>query len=98
MLRAIQVVLGGTTGVNDWYPHPRPGTTDDIIARTLLISPEIAPPLSRLNGRTPTVGDVKSIMIEAGCGLRPGRKGGIRLEVASVEWEGKTTPLVFNYG
>ncbi|KAG9098816.1 hypothetical protein FRC07_010584, partial [Ceratobasidium sp. 392] len=84
--------------VNDWYPHPRPETTDDIIARTLLIAPEIAPPESRLNGRTPTVEDVKSIMIEAGCGLRPARKGGIRLEVGSVEWHGGKTPIVFNYG
>ncbi|KAG8702958.1 hypothetical protein FRC09_004438, partial [Ceratobasidium sp. 395] len=92
------VVLGGTKGINDWYPYPRPETTDDIIARTLLIAPEIAPPESRANGRTPSVEDVKKIVIETGCGLRPARKGGIRLEVGSVEWEGGKTPMVFNYG
>ncbi|QRW10502.1 FAD-dependent oxidoreductase [Ceratobasidium sp. AG-Ba] len=96
--RSGDVILGGTLGVNDWYPHPRPETTDDIITRTLRIAPEIAPPASRANGRTPTVDDVKSIMIEAGCGFRPARKGGIRLETGSVEWEGGKIPLVFNYG
>ncbi|KAG9102941.1 hypothetical protein FRC07_010123, partial [Ceratobasidium sp. 392] len=96
--RSGDVILGGTKGANDWYPHPRPETTDDIIARTLLIAPEIAPPESRSNGRTPTIEDVKSIVIEAGCGLRPARKGGIRLGVGSVEWEGGKTPMIFNYG
>jgi hypothetical protein len=88
--------------VNDWYPFARPETTDDIIARTLTIAPEIAPLAAREGGRTPSVGDVKSIVIEAGCGFRPGRKGGIRLETGSVEWSDGTvtmsTPLVFNYG
>ncbi|KAG8698172.1 hypothetical protein FRC08_006090 [Ceratobasidium sp. 394] len=96
--RSGDVILGGTKGENDWYPHARPETTEDIIARTLLIAPEIAPPESQSNGRTPTVDDVKSIVIEAGCGFRPARKGGIRLEVGSVEWEGGKTPMVFNYG
>ncbi|KAG8795295.1 hypothetical protein FRC12_016309 [Ceratobasidium sp. 428] len=96
--RSGDVVLGGTKGINDWYPHPRPEATDDIIARTLLIAPEIAPPESRANGRTPSVEDVKKIVIETGCGLRPCRKGGIRLEIGSVEWEGGKTPMVFNYG
>ncbi|KAG8795293.1 hypothetical protein FRC12_016307 [Ceratobasidium sp. 428] len=92
------VMIGGTRGVNDWYPHPRPETTDEIIARVLLIAPEIAPPQSRLHGREPTVDDVKSIVVEIGCGLRPGRKDGIRLEIGSVEWEGGKTPIIFNYG
>ncbi|KAF8600605.1 nucleotide-binding domain-containing protein [Ceratobasidium sp. AG-I] len=96
------VVIGGTYGVDDWYPHPRPETIDDIIRRALALSPLIAPPESRENGRTPTVEDVRSIMIETGCGLRPARKGGIRLEMGSAEYmlDGKShaTPLVFNYG
>lgn len=96
------MILGGTKGVDDWYPHAIPETTDDIIRRTLSIAPEIAPPESRSNGRIPTIDDVKSIVIEAGCGLRPARKGGIRLDVGKVNWlEGnasRSTPLVFNYG
>ncbi|KAF8670703.1 FAD dependent oxidoreductase [Rhizoctonia solani] len=100
--RSGDVILGGTKGVNDWYPLARPATVDDIISRTLAIAPEIAPPFSREGGKTPTAEDVKGIMIESGCGFRPVRKGGIRLETGSVEWvdEGvrKQTPLVFNYG
>ncbi|CAE6463510.1 unnamed protein product [Rhizoctonia solani] len=100
--RSGDVILGGTKGVNDWYPSPRPATIDDIISRTLAIAPEIAPPSSREGGKKPTVDDVKGIMIESGCGFRPTRKGGIRLETGSVDWtdEGvkKQTPLVFNYG
>ncbi|KAG9090320.1 hypothetical protein FRC07_012137, partial [Ceratobasidium sp. 392] len=92
------VMIGGTRGINDWYPHPRPETTDDIITRVLLIAPHIAPPESRSSGRSPTIEDVKSIIIETGCGLRPARKGGIRLEIGSVEWEGGKTLVVFNYG
>lgn len=96
------VIIGGTYGVDDWYPHPRPETVDDIIRRTLALSPLIAPPESRENGRTPTIEDVRSIMIESGCGLRPARKGGIRLEKGSVEYmlneKSHTTPMVYNYG
>ncbi|ELU36024.1 DAO domain-containing protein [Rhizoctonia solani AG-1 IA] len=29
------VIIGGTYGVNDWYPHPRQSTIDDIITRCL---------------------------------------------------------------
>ncbi|KAG8710473.1 hypothetical protein FRC11_004479 [Ceratobasidium sp. 423] len=100
--RTGDVILGGTLGVNDWYPHARPETIDDIISRTLAIAPEIAPPASREGGKRPTVEDVKSIIIETGCGFRPARKGGIRLETGSVEWVDagvrKETPVVFNYG
>ncbi|KAF8600607.1 D-amino-acid oxidase, partial [Ceratobasidium sp. AG-I] len=96
------VILGGIRGVDDWYPHVRPEETEDIITRVLAIAPEITPPDSRLNGRTPTVDDVKSIILEEGCGLRPGRTDGIRLDTGSVDWvEGdrtRSTPLVFNYG
>ncbi|QRW23647.1 FAD-dependent oxidoreductase [Rhizoctonia solani] len=49
--RSGDVILGGTKGVNDWYPSARPATIDDIISRTLAIAPEIAPPFSREGGR-----------------------------------------------
>ncbi|KAG9119496.1 hypothetical protein FRC07_005455 [Ceratobasidium sp. 392] len=96
------VVLGGTYGINDWYPYPRAETVDNIIRRALALSPLIAPPESRAGDRTPTVEDVKSIIVESGCGLRPGRKGGIRLERGEIEYlegEGsKSIPVVYNYG
>ncbi|KAH7332845.1 D-aspartate oxidase [Rhizoctonia solani] len=100
--RSGDVILGGTSGANDWYPQARSDTVDDIISRTLGIAPEIAPPASREGGRKPTVEDVKGIIVEIGCGLRPARKGGIRIEAGSVEWVDagvkKETPVVFNYG
>ncbi|KAG2058173.1 nucleotide-binding domain-containing protein [Suillus hirtellus] len=92
------VLCGGTRVPNDWYPVPRPEVTEDILTRALQLTPELAPPQTRVD-RDPTVEDLRSIIIEPGCGLRPGRKGGIRLE---VEWfdvpaRGKV-PVVYNYG
>ncbi|KAG0707887.1 hypothetical protein DFH29DRAFT_994524 [Suillus ampliporus] len=92
------VSCGGTTVPNDWYPVPRPETTEDILVRVLQLTPELAPPHTRLD-REPTVEDLRPIIVETGCGLRPGRKGGIRLEVGwlDVPSRGKV-PVVYNYG
>ncbi|KAH7102135.1 D-amino-acid oxidase [Auriculariales sp. MPI-PUGE-AT-0066] len=78
--RSGDVVVGGTRGENDWYPLPRPEVAEDILQRALTLAPYIAPPEARADGRTPTVEDVKSIIVEHGCGFRPARKGGIRIE------------------
>lgn len=76
---------------------PRPEITLSILERTLSMCPELAPPEVRAQ-REPTVDDLD--VIEEGCGFRPGRTGGIRLE---VEWseagkEERKAPIVFNYG
>ncbi|GAB1527844.1 hypothetical protein RhiTH_011032 [Rhizoctonia solani] len=98
------VIIGGTYGVNDWYPHPRQSTIDDIITRCLALSSLIAPAEARIHGRTPSVSDVRSIMIESGVGLRPARKGGVRLETGSVQYVFGSpafickVPVVYNYG
>lgn len=76
---------------------PRPETTTDILTRALALVPELAPP----NISSPTVDDLRPLIIEVGCGLRPAREGGIRLEigrVASPDKQGKMIPVVFNYG
>lgn len=81
------------------YPKPRPEITDDILTRVLALSPELASPEVRAH-REPAIDDLKAIMIEEGCGFRPAREGGIRLEVEWVEaakGSGKV-PVVFNYG
>lgn len=97
--RSGDVILGGTRVQDDWFPRPRPETTSDILKRCLTMCPDLAPPEIR-KVREPTVEDLSSIIVEEGCGLRPGRTGGIRLE---VEWfdaiarEGKV-PVVYNYG
>jgi D-amino-acid oxidase len=95
--------VGGVKDADDWFPSPRAGTTDDILRRGLALCPELAPPHIR-EKRSPeelTVEDVRPLVVEEGCGLRPARRGGIRLE---VEWipagpnSGTRVPVVFNYG
>ena len=95
------MVVGGTRVADDWYPRPRPEITLDILTRALGLCPELAPHEIRAI-RTPTVEDLSHIVVGEGCGLRPSRKGGVRLEVewidgAPVHREGKI-PLVHNYG
>jgi len=81
------------------YPLARPETTEDILLRCLALCPELAPPEIRAQ-RAPTVDDIRNLIIEVGCGFRPARTGGIRLD---VEWttsgrDDKKVPVVFNYG
>lgn len=85
-----QVILGGTREVDDWYPRPRPETKIDILKRTIALAPEIAPP----GTKNPTYEDLIPLIIEEGCGLRPSRKGGIRLEREIVSG----VPVIYNYG
>jgi len=101
--RSGDVILGGTKLDYDWHPSPQPEITGDIIARCLELCPEIAPPFARENGREPTVDDVTPIVVESGCGLRPARKSGLRIERDVLEIEGtglksRKIPVVYNYG
>ncbi|KAK0192248.1 FAD dependent oxidoreductase [Armillaria mellea] len=91
--RSGDVIIGGTFLVDDWYPTARSDTKREILERVIKLYPNIAPPDIRAV-REPTVADLEAIVIEDGCGLRPGRKGGVRLEVDSSG----SIPLVFNYG
>ncbi|KAJ7336451.1 D-amino-acid oxidase [Mycena albidolilacea] len=96
--RSGDIIVGGIKVDNDWYPTPRHETTQDILKRGFALCPELAPPEIRAQ-REPVLEDLQPIIIEEGCGLRPARKGGIRLEVewASVQ-DQKKVPVVFNYG
>jgi D-amino-acid oxidase len=82
------------------YPIPRPETTIDILERGLALHPELTPPLIRV-GRGATVEDLRPLIIEEGCGFRPARRGGIRLQ---SEWihvpgsEQRMVPVIHNYG
>jgi len=94
------VVVGGTRVADDWYPIPRPETTIDILERGLALHSELAPPDVR-GKRKPTVEDLKPLIIEEGCGLRPARKGGIRLQTEWVSVSGSKqlmVPVIHNYG
>ncbi|KAF8632898.1 hypothetical protein AX17_004744 [Amanita inopinata Kibby_2008] len=97
--RSGEVIVGGTREENDWYPIPRPETSRRILEDGLALCPELAPPEIRAV-REPTIDDILPFVIEEGCGLRPARKGGIRLEVehfARHKGDGKV-PVVHNYG
>ncbi|CAK5272218.1 unnamed protein product [Mycena citricolor] len=96
--RSGDIIVGGIKVENDWYPIPRPETTQNILERAFALCPELAPPEIRAE-REPVLDDLKPIIIEEGCGLRPARKGGIRLETDWVETAGRgKVPVVFNYG
>ena len=87
--------------MDDWYPQPRPETTEEILLRGFRLCPELAPPEVR-STRSPTINDVLPLVVGEGCGLRPARKEGVRVELewidgVKVKREGKVA-IVHNYG
>ncbi|KAG9311669.1 hypothetical protein JVU11DRAFT_7904 [Chiua virens] len=92
-----KVIIGGIKVPNDWYPVPRDTDRSYILTRVLALCPELAPPSVRAS-RDPTIEDLEALIVDEGCGLRPGRKGGIRLEGGLLETGGKKIPVVYNYG
>ena len=79
--------------------------TDDILARVVDFCPELcSPDYNPDTSPRPTVEDLKPLIIEEGCGLRPARKGGIRLEAerlrstARKDQPSVEVPVVYNYG
>jgi D-aspartate oxidase/D-amino-acid oxidase len=97
--RSGDVIVGGTRVADDWYPMPRPEITQDILERGFALCPELASPDIRVE-RKPTIDDVLPHIISVGCGFRPARKGGIRLEVEWTEGVGGRgrVPVIHNYG
>ncbi|KAG6917606.1 hypothetical protein DXG01_001835 [Tephrocybe rancida] len=75
------------------FPRPRPEITRDILERVFDLCPELVPPEIRAV-REPNVDDLLPIIIEEGCGFRPTRKGGIRID---GEQRGSVA-IVHNYG
>lgn len=96
--RSGDVIVGGIKTPNDWYPHPLPEVTEDILRRGLDLCPELAPEEIRAQ-RKPTVDDLRPLIIEEGCGLRPARVGGIRLQSTQMTRRDKSiVPVIYNYG
>ncbi|KAF8156869.1 D-amino-acid oxidase [Crassisporium funariophilum] len=95
--RSGDVIVGGTYDANDWHPCPRPETTREILGRVLEMCPDIAPPESRAV-RKPTIEDIIPIIVEEGCGFRPCRKGGVRLEAEWMQARQRRIPIIHNYG
>lgn len=82
------VIVGGTSEVDDWEAQPRAETTKMIKERGIALCPELLPIDKRGGG-------IECLdVIEENCGLRPTRKGGIRIELELLE----KTPIVHLYG
>ena len=82
------------------FPAARVETTDDILCRCLALCPELVPPEIRTE-RSGSVEDLRPLVVEVGCGFRPAREGGIRLESEWVRRSSGTTDkalVVYNYG
>lgn len=78
-----QTILGGTKDVGNWSEMPDEEVTRKILERNAVLAPEL------LTGRD---GGFEVVSVQ--CGLRPGRRGGPRMEVERLD--GKT--VVHAYG
>ncbi|KAK7046880.1 D-amino-acid oxidase, partial [Favolaschia claudopus] len=95
------VILGGTFQVDDWHPTSRPETVKLIKERGIEAYPELLPEGKR---ESRNIQDLN--VVEECVGLRPTRKGGIRLEVTTLsllnvnfqDAHSKSVPVVHNYG
>ena len=78
---------------------PRDATTTEILERCLALCPELAPPDIRAQ-RAPTIDDIRPLIVEVTCGLRPMRVGGIRMEIEHIEGRQNQSkiPMLLNYG
>ncbi|KAJ7344043.1 hypothetical protein DFH08DRAFT_781485 [Mycena albidolilacea] len=87
------VILGGTYQPDDWHPKSRPETVKLIKEHGIQAFPELLHPSKR---ETLNIEDLD--VIEECVGLRPTRKGGVRLEIESLAVGERTIPIVHNYG
>lgn len=80
--------MGGTADEDDWESVPRAETTRMILERGLALCPELLPLEKRGGG-------IEGLdIVEVGCGLRPSRKGGVRIEAEMID----QVPVVHCYG
>jgi D-amino-acid oxidase len=81
------------------FPNIRPETTNDILERCMKMCPELVQgDPGRKGDHAPTIKELKALVIGEGCGFRPFRKGGVRLESEVIKRPAKDVPMVFNYG
>ncbi|KAJ7636978.1 D-amino-acid oxidase [Roridomyces roridus] len=88
------VIVGGTWQENDWHPTSRPETVKAMKERVVTVFPKLLPEGKR--GENPDINDLD--VIEECVGLRPSRKGGLRIECTSLEIDGQVIPIIHNYG
>lgn len=97
------IICGGTRLEDDWDVEPRIETSHDILRRVLALMPQLQKPKQNgdsSNGdakaqKHPHAGEYDVEIAAVNVGLRPGRKGGIRLENGPKVDE---IPMVYCYG
>lgn len=80
-------ILGGTKEADVWDETPDPSVTDRMLERNKALCPEL------LTGKD---GGFEVVSVQ--CGLRPGRRGGARLEREKVRVMGREMEVVHAYG
>lgn len=80
-------ILGGTKEADVWDETPNPVVTERILERNRALCPEL------LTGED---GGFEVVSVQ--CGLRPGRRGGARLERERVRVGGRDSEVVHAYG
>ncbi|MCO5565411.1 hypothetical protein L7F22_019084 [Adiantum nelumboides] len=94
------IICGGTRLEDDYDVEPRIETSHDILRRVLELMPQLQIPKEINNNKetqqnNPHAGEYNVEIAAVNVGLRPGRKGGIRLENGPKVDE---IPMVFCYG
>ncbi|TKY84973.1 hypothetical protein EX895_006053 [Sporisorium graminicola] len=90
------VVCGGTRIIDDWDPHPRAETTQRILERCLALVPQLVDPQKRTALAKARVEDIDVVAVNVG--LRPARRGGVRLERAKEDVDGVRVVYSYGYG
>jgi D-amino-acid oxidase len=95
------VILGGFKTDNDWTAHAVASQTTDILERCIAMAPDLIP-VEKCKDRDPKllVEELRKLIVEEGAGLRPARKGGVRIESEDLVLGNGTVvvPLVHHYG
>ncbi|KAJ9100640.1 hypothetical protein QFC21_003684 [Naganishia friedmannii] len=95
------VILGGFKTDNDWTAHAIASQTTDILERCIAMAPDLMP-VAKCTDRDPKVmvEELRKLIVEEGAGLRPARKGGVRIESEDIMLGNGTVtvPLVHHYG
>ncbi|KKA28796.1 hypothetical protein TD95_002850 [Thielaviopsis punctulata] len=81
-------ILGGTYDEGNWDGYPDPNIAMRIMQRAVKLAPSL----------TGGKGVEALNVVRHGVGLRPVRKGGVRIEREEIEWEGSKVQVVHNYG
>lgn len=93
------VILGGFKTDNDWTAHAVASQTTDILERCIAMAPDLIPEtLSRNREPRILVEELRKLIIEEGAGLRPARKGGVRIESETTKVGNDSVPVVHHYG